>query len=142
MHKSDRRSLLFLVSLFVIIAALTGFFADTEYSNDTPTFLLTASCTNSHHNIRLMQLTCMLCQSAMWKRSASTRIQPTALRCCVLDFSHGKFATFINSAPVVAFTNARKTLPTYMGLPPKTTSAWLLTYASRATIFLPHLWLR
>lgn len=36
MHKSDRRSLLFLVSLFVIIAALTGFFADTEYSNDTP----------------------------------------------------------------------------------------------------------
>lgn len=76
-----------------------------------PTFLLTASCTNSHHNIRLMQLTCMLCQSAKWKRSASTRIQPTALRCCVLDFSHGKFATFINSAPVVAFTNARKTLP-------------------------------
>ena len=103
MHKSDRRSLLFLVSLFVIIAALTGFFADTEYSNDTPDIPT---------------------DSIMHKQSSQ----------------HKAYAADVYAVP--KFTNARKTLPTYMGLPPKTTSAWLLTYASRATIFLPHLWLR
>ena len=34
MIKSDRRGLLFLISLLVVISALIGFLADTEYSSD------------------------------------------------------------------------------------------------------------
>ena len=34
MIKSDRRGLLFLISLLVVISALIGLLADTEYSSD------------------------------------------------------------------------------------------------------------
>ena len=114
MIKSDRRGLLFLISLLVVISALIGFLADTEYSSDNINYPTdsTLHLNLSRHDEDVADAYALPSRKVeTFCFDPNTADSTQLLR---LDFSHGKFVTFTNIEPTVASTNARKTLPTYM----------------------------